>query len=322
MKQQITCIILAVTVFSFTLEAVQGRGQADIEALIRATIEERRIPAQDVKTEVKITDEHLKTANPQELLALLANYDKDPSSSVRQLAFLYEVRVATLHPRIEIRQEVVNRLVKALVEPNSNVSPHPYRWLLSFTEGDFDNSTKEIIRNALAKDSPQASVMRICGVANIKEELPRLERFLIDEVAYMNDPSMRHFPKWYYTLGWSARLARARMGVKEDIAKCIELAEAEKDSDERVLRILPDIGYIRQPEAIRYLQKYLESDKRLPSESPDILGEPYASYVMDILIDSLESFPIEKKAGRGYSSDQIKIARKWMSEQSEWKIIR
>lgn len=322
MKNWLMYIILSLIVSTFTVETVQCKEQTDIEDLIKATIKERRIPAQDLQTEIKITDEHLKTANPQQLLALLATYDKDPSSSVRQLAFLYEVRIATLQSRTEIRQEVTNRLVNALVEPNSNISPHPYRWLLLFTKDDFNDDTKTMIRNALVKDKPEASIIRICGVADIKEELPRLEKFLIDETAYTKDPKMKHFPKWYYTLGWSTRLARARMGVKKDIARCIELTETEQDSDERVLRILPDIGYIRQPEAIECLRKYLESNKRLPPVKATAPGELYASRAMHILAESLENYPVKKKEARNYTKEEIDLCRKWMAKQKKWIIKR
>ena len=112
------------------------------------------------------------------------------------------------------------------------------------------------------------------------------------------------------------------MGIKDDIDKCIELSESEKDENERVLRILPNIGYIRQPESVKYLNKYLQSDKRLLPTNPGSLGESYASRILHIFAESFENFPIQKREQRGYRQDQIDLCRKWMAEQKEWKIIR
>ncbi|MCH8120533.1 MAG: hypothetical protein IIC00_12485 [Planctomycetes bacterium] len=276
---------------------------------------------------IKISNTQLKAADPQHVLSLLAPYERDESRAVRRLAHLYGVRLAGLQPRPEVRQEVTARLVKVLVTPNSDLSPAPYKWLLSFTEKDFSNNTKAVIRQTLDKDNPNhgligiRGVVRICGVANIREELPHLKGLLIDELAYQAKADKTHNKKWYLTVGWAARLARARMGIKEDIVRCIELAEAEQDSTERVLRILPQIGYIRQPEAIKYLQKYLESKKRLPSVKATVLGELYASRVMHILAESLISYPVKKKEARNYTQEEINLCRKWMSEQTKWVII-
>jgi hypothetical protein len=55
--------------------------------------------------------------------------------------------------------------------------------------------------------------------------------------------------------------ARARMGVKEDILRCIDLVESHPDEDYRVTWLLHGLSYVRQPEVINYLQKYLNSDK-------------------------------------------------------------
>ena len=269
-----------------------------------------------------IPDEQLKDADPQQVLSLLALYEKDRSWIVRRMVHLYEVRLARLHLRLDIKREVVCRLVRTLVDPNSGLARHCYEWLLFFTENDFSSESKAILHQALARENINRHHVLICGVANIQEELPHLRELLIDEMAYSNDPKTRHSRKWYFTLGWSARLARARMGVKEDVAKCIKLAELEQDSDERVLRILPDIGYIRQPEAIRYLQKYLESDKRLPPVKPTAPGELYASRVMHILAESLKNYPVKKKEARNYTEQEIDVCRKWMSEQTKWDIIR
>jgi len=270
-----------------------------------------------------ISDAELQTVDPQLLLSLLEPYEKDPVWMVRRLAYLYEVRLARLQPRPEVRQEVVKRLIEGLITGRSKQAT---KWLLSFKAEDFSDATKEMIREALAQADIDkvggAPSIWLCGVANMKDQLPRLKKLLINEVAYSSDPNMRHFPKWYYTSGWAARLARARIGVKEDIQKCIELVEKEAESNDRHFMLLHDIGYIRQPAAINYLRQYLESDKRLPSVRAGTPGEPVSNYVMSILAESLRNYPVKRKEARNYTEQEIDRCRKWMSQQTTWQIIR
>jgi hypothetical protein len=157
----------------------------------------------------------------------------------------------------------------------------------------------------------------------MEDQLPTLEKLLIGE--------MRHQARvqkgaagftWYYTAGWAARLARARMGVREDIERCLELVESVQDANERVLRLFHDVGYIRQPQAIEYLKTYFLSDLRLPPTNSGELGEPVANYLMPILANALRDFPVASREGRTYSEEERETCRKWMAEQKGWDIIR
>jgi hypothetical protein len=311
-------IIILLAILTFQADIVLAKEAADVTSLLKAKLEQAQDGEQKI-VEIRITDEQLKVADPNEVLALLATYEKTGSRSRRHLAYFYEVQLAHLQPKLEVRQEVTKRLVNAILDPNSGVSGHACSWLLSFKEEDFTDTTKATISRAMTQKEPSMCLIRICGVANIKEQLPLLKELLIDELEYKAKSEKSAGVMWYHLLGWQSRLARARMGVQEDINKCIELAEAEENLDNRVIVLLSDIGYIRQPDTIRYLQKYLESDEKV---SPEALGEPVASYAMDILAESLSNYPIKRKKIRSYSQDEINLCRKWMSEQKEWKIIR
>lgn len=239
---------------------------------------------------------------------------------------MYEVRLARLQPRPEIRQEVTARLVKACFDPNSGMHHHTFKWLLAFGEADISATTKEFILQSLTKLHGETErhmrAVLICGVANIREALPRLEELLIDELEYKSSHQEDYHIKWFHTVGWQARLARARMGVQEDINRCIELAEAEENFDHRVTVLLHDLGYIHQPETIDYLRRYLNSDRRLPPTNPDALGEPCSHYVMNIIAESLNNYPIERREGRHYTQEEIELCREWMAKQTKWEIIR
>lgn len=320
-------------------------GDGDIISMLKAKMQSER--RGEPRLNIRITDEQLREADPNQVLAALAPYEKEEDWSVRHAAHAYLVRTATLHPTTRVRREVVGRLIDSAYTKQE--SSNEVELLMRFTAKDFDERAKGVIRQAMAKDRIGVATIRLCGVANLQDQLPRLEALLIDEVAYANDPNLRVSAamkkygaldeqtrrfyeerlrmlhrllptKWYRTLSWEARLARARMGVKEDIARCIELAEREEDKRERVLTILPQIGYIRQPEAIEYLRKYLESDERLPRMGGR--RQPYADRVMYILAECLEDYPIEQRPGFTYGPEEIELCRKWMAGRTEWKIIR
>jgi len=277
---------------------------------------------------VAITDDNIKKADPYRLLTSLEQYIKSENVGVKSLALDFTAKVVELHPSQEIRKEVVERLAVGLISKNEDDRQlrWKYRHLLSeFSQQDFSEVAKEVILKALQEDELNDDVILVCGIAQLKDPLNSLEKLLFDEVAYSNDPKMRHHPKWYYTLGWDARLARARMGVKEDIQRCVNLIEKEIDSNKN-FRLLKDLGYIRQPESIESLRKYFLSNLALPPTNPGMEGEPYSKYLMPILEDNLPNFPIKKskshKLGRIYSREEIELCKKWMAKQSKWIIKR
>ncbi len=282
-------------------------------ALLEAKLNSFRVS--EYPPDIKIAGEQLKNADPCQVFGLFSKYENDPCWIVREQTYRQEVYFANLQPKPEIRQEVVCRLIKAFVDPNSGLSGQASTWLLTFNEKDFNNGAKGIIRKVMEK--PGKGTVLICGVANIQEELPHLKELLVDELEY----EKRTREPWWFQLSWNARLARARMGVEEDIEMCIDMIEHEVDST-NTFELLGSLGYIRQPQAIESLKRYLESDLRLPQVKLTVPGERYASYVTHILADCLSNFPIEKREGRGYTMEEIELCRKWMSEQTEWKIIR
>jgi len=271
---------------------------------------------------VEINEAKFKEANPNKLLDLLKQYDNSENEGVRVQACGFEVKLAKFHTSSVIRQKVLERLVNGLVSKDE-IDQHLNRsysdWIMAnFQEKDFTKDANSAIFEALQEKHPRKELIWVTGVAQLKEVLPRLEGFLIDEQQF-NAKWRKIGRKWYSTLGWNARLARARMGIEQDINKCIQLADSVEDNFFKVYHLLPDIAYIRRPEAIEYLQQHLNSTIVLKAGN---IQEPVASYVLDLLADCLQDFPVEKKLGRGYSQEEIDRARRWMAQQKQWNIIR
>jgi len=240
-----------ITVISYgqsTAEANKNNLESLISEIMTAKRQNKEAP--------HLTDERLKQESPERTLSLLKQYEDDNSFSVQHLVYFYEKKIADLHSTPEIRQRVVESMVRHLIDPKSQIRRDCYRWLSGFTEKDFNGESKKLLTQQFTeKKVPHFRVILICGVANIQDGLPILEKLLIDEAAHQKDP--KNHTEWYFTSGWYARLARARMGVREDIAKCIELIENEiRINDEIPEILLNNIGYIRQPESIKCLRVF------------------------------------------------------------------
>jgi hypothetical protein len=270
---------------------------------------------------VRISDMDIKNADPNSLLSFLTKYQTSNNAGVRSFVYKFEAKAARFHRARAVRCEVVERLVNALVskeEIDRELQGTYADLLYGFEDEDFNPKAKAAILSALGGDNPRKELIRVSGVAQLREALPRLAGLLLDEAEF-ETKWQRIGRKWYYTAGWNARLARARMGIEGDINKCIQLVDRVQDTHLKIYHLLPAVAYIRQPQAIQYLRGYLNSDIVLKT---DCVEEPVAAFVLDLLAESVRDFPIEKKPGRGYGQDEIKQARKWMREQSQWNIIR
>ncbi len=300
----------------------------DVYAALREHLDQTR---NGVVVSTFVYPRQLKKADPEKVLSILSEYENDTHLGVRHRVYYYQKLLAQLHPQPEIRCEVVKRLVKAMIDPTDNSMLHPTSGhLLSFRSKDFSVETKEMLRSALLRKDIHYRLILVCGVADIPEELERFKGLLIDELKYHAMTDKTGEEKWYFTIGWAARLARARMGVEEDIKKCINLVEDELEhggyfegrGNTPVTKLLSDIGYISQPEAVRYLQQQLESKKRLRPSNPGMLGEPVANYVMSILADRLIDFPVKPKKARNYTQQDFEVSKKWMAKQKVWKVVK
>lgn len=275
---------------------------------------------------LEISDQDLIDADAHEVLSFLKSYEKDSNYLVKRFAFWLEMRLGVLHKQdVALRQKITQGLIDAHLDPNAGLSPHPYRYLLTFTAKDFDSQTKATILGEVGKKDPSGKIIKICGVANIPESLAILEKSLMDEKAYQDQTRRKGRTKWYYMEGWAARLALSRMGDKDSIKKCISLIKQEIETNNN-FRLLTDLGYIRQPEAIESLKRYFLGDLRLPPTKPGMEGEPYSQYLMPMLEDNLSNFPVKKsethKLGRIYRKEEIELCKEWMSRQKQWEIVR
>lgn len=250
------------------------------------------------------------------LLPQLEHYRNDASERIRWHVhdLLWSVARGLNPDDVVNRQRIVKTLVEGLEDKSHLVQHVVSGRLFSFRAKDFSEASKALIHKMPMGKNPDRGVILVCGVANMKSELPRLK-----ELLYVDEPTLG-LP-WTST-SWAACKARARMGVQEDINRCIERVEAYPDEIHKIGFLLKNISYIRQPQVVEYLRKYLDSDTVIITGSKTF-PISYARRAAAALSRMLPDFPVPGKADSlSYTKEDIERCRKWMSEQKTWEILK
>lgn len=256
------------------------------------------------------TDADILTVVPRDVLAknhtaalrLLGTYEIHRNPEVRFHALLLDMAIAAeLAPDDrDTRRVVVQRLVAALDDPEPSVWQHAARWLHAFEENEFSAEDRAMIRKHLNQGDVPVQILRVVGVAGLREETERLRGLV------RGRDSKRHG-----TRSWVARLVLARLGDKQEAETLTQEIEREQDIILRVTTLLHDLGYTRQPTALRTVKLYLTIEGHVPGSEPDVDGPSYAQYALDALAQYVPRFPVRPKYPGGYTPAEIEAARAW-----------
>jgi hypothetical protein len=288
------------------------------------------------------------------LFPYLDEYTTDPNSRIRSKAYILILKIGSQANDPRDRKAAVYRLLSCLRRDQKHKQGLG-RKLLRFRAADFSDEAKDLLRQLFSQaliDNKMNGYVRgyiilLVGIADIKSELPRLKEFMkqrevelkkkhekhvqglrrrIESTPERNKLLLENLYKdlnrqyWQSTLMWNALRARARMGVKEDILRCIELVESHPDQRYKVHSLLAQLSYVRRPEVVNYLQKSLNRGKTTPEFIQDMEISSEAQCAAMALAKMLRGFPGNPEYGGNHET--IVQCRKWMAEQTEWKIIR
>ena len=257
------------------------------------------------------------------IVPYLEQYMSDSHTFVRWIAYAEITTLIVDCNDMPLRKRIVDKLVVKVRDDDRNRA-HLSRRLLKFQAADFSDKSKDILGEKLTlaldrsnNNIPSRDIILLVGAAGMKSELPRLKQFL--------DKNQERFEKelqgqsLHGSLSWTVLRARARMGVKEDIQRCIELAESNPDEWYKATTLLANLAYIRQPDTVGILYKYLKSNKLSPYMGKDVVTQRYAGIAAGHLSHILRGYP----SYLSYRTpDVIEQCRKWMAEQKKWDIIR
>ena len=255
-------------------------------------------------------------AEPERVLAVFHEFEQNPSACKRYYVLTRSWQVLQTHPSPEWHQRLFERLILAIcTETDDNNAAYFYGLVKASLAGvNFTEETTGWIRQALAAKRPRREVILLAGIANLTDQIPRLAALRMSDEHYAalaNEDGV--VPALLDEVGWNARLALARLGSREDIQFCIDHIEAITDREVLVMARLGDYGYIRQPETIALLQKYLESDEIIVEGGDDVPRTGTSWYARRILAEILEGFP---------ATGSLAEARAWMRAQTAFKIKR
>lgn len=257
------------------------------------------------------------------IVPYLEQYMSDSHTFVRWIAYAEITTLIVDCNDMPLRKRIVDKLVVKVRDDDGNRG-HLARRLLKFQAADFSDKSKDILAQQLTlaldrsnNNIPSRDIILLVGAAGMKSELPRLKQFLDKNQERLENELLGQ--NWHGSLSWTVLRARARMGVKEDVQRCIELAQSHPDEWYKATTLLANLAYIRQLETVGILYKYLKSDKVSPYMGKDVVKQRYAGIAAGHLSHILRGYP----SYLSYRTpDVIEHCRKWMAEQKKWDIIR
>jgi hypothetical protein len=208
------------------------------------------------------------------------------------------------------RKEVVWHLVRQLNSESSLVKSGALKFLLGFSTSDFNEDSKKIIDEEFSKKNTKEIIM-LAGLADADAAYEGIQRLASRPLV---EPESG---RYYGGNVWAAMLVTARKGNKTNIERVLKAVDNEKDPVARVTILFKELNYVRQPEVVDYLGKYLDSKERLESVRPGGLGALYAQYAAVSLAHMLRGWPVSKE-DLNYTEQELDACRQWMSRQEEW----
>jgi hypothetical protein len=260
-----------------------------------------------VRTGAEVDNSKVMKAPAPEVLTALRSHASDRSRPVRLHAVALAIELGTMSPELGFRQQVTNHIVAVAVSyPDKDTGIG--RWALTalqrFSPPDFTEQSRQAVSKLLDAAHPSSEALLLAGALELRAKKARLLELMrdVDETG-----------PWWARRSWSARLALARMGDKDQIQYVIQKIEAESDSVVRVTQ-LKNLAYLRQPLAVEVLVRYLLSDEVLP----ELYGQsvPIAQYALDVLAQIIPGFPLPGRGSPIYTEDELKTARDWVKSHT------
>ncbi len=262
---------------------------------------------------VSTKTEDIIAENPELVLAELKQYESSANVNVRWHAYAIGWDIGRKSSDLRIRQEVVARLTNACLDKDPLIWQSISEFLLCFAPEDFNEEARQVIRKLMASESPSVRFIALCGTAELKDQIGRLQKIAGNKDEYGE-----------ITTGtaWFAHLALARMGCKEDIAFCIKAFKLEQNISRKMGVLLNDLMYTRQQEVVPILVDYLDNYTRLPAVDKSFPGTPCNQYAAHALSLTIEDFPVKYSSALSYSEEELNVAREWMRIQDKVQFRR
>lgn len=189
-----------------------------------------------------------------------------------------------------------------------------FRWqpaeclLERFDARDFAPDAADRVLKRAVSAHPDRDEIRLVGIADLRDRADSLLPLLVDEDEFVDRPG-----QWFNQVGWSARLARARLLGGSDLERVLELSSRANDAG----RMIDGLAYTLRPSALELVAAYLE-DRSSSRRSGDQRFASNAQFAIHSLATWVPGFPIEMRSVGGYSDADVRAARRWMADSQNW----
>ncbi len=265
-----------------------------------------------------------------ECLALIPPYFEESESEIR-LQAAKMITIMGLKSEDTLFRQNAAKLLFVLLRPGPVKDwIEPLRMLAKFKRADFTEDTKRRLLDAIAGwaklrkraenqrvdalDSLPPNMIRLIGVADLKEAVPILKQIEAAEHKRMGgDPFQSNGRPYYVHVTWYCLMARARMGDAEALDRMIGVIEVLPKETDRIAAS-KYLSYTRQLRALKYMKPFLYSEiKRFGTNGA--AGQTTimtcASYTQACLWSMLPDLPVH---------EGIEASRAWIEQQTEWHI--
>ena len=244
-------------------------------------------------------------------IAVLRQHTADKPEDLRRDLYALYWRLGTAWKKSANRAAVVEFMIDKTVEETPMLRGQLLKWLQDFRREDFNQTARLKLSNLPWTADYCPEVIRLLGIAEVEEALPRLK-------AQVKDHPLPEPPPPGYELKntWAALLALARLGDEPALAAVLRRVLQEEDVISRATVLFYDLGYTRRPAAFDTLRKYLSSDKRLPRIKDNVPGRLEASHAAAVFSKHIMGFPIQET---DFNEQQTMQVRDWVNAQTSWQ---
>ncbi len=250
------------------------------------------------------------------VVAVAEEYSNDENKDVRSTAYRYIDVATTRSTNLAERQDGVDKLLRAAYT-DTECGATLLSWLLKYRSQDFSPAAVKLLGEKFA-ENPDDHTILLVGVAQDTSQLEKLAE-IRDKVKEPLQPWKAPQEK-DQKLAFAALMARARMGEKDDIKRCIELVNSYPNENKKLIVLLKKLSYVRQPEVVEYLKGYLLDNRY---ESGAGRNMTYGERAMLALEEMIEDFPSKDKSLKFDSvTKRTQYCYEWLNKQEKLNIIR
>lgn len=229
-------------------------------------------------------------------LPLLEPYCSHRNPSVRRMAYAL-VAMTTEKSTVTLERRLgVEIAIRAVCDPDPGVRQVTRRALKNFSEADYSDVAKQFLSDQLrdcvkvpvhGRDTGKLlGIIGLIGRAKSTGDLEVLRQVRSEYNDVFQNLDKKYISvkgqyrqkvecPWLGTPGWITALVRARMGVKEEIAFCIQLVDDFPDEEFKSKVLYDALTYIESPEVVSYLYKKCQDETPVVSDDghlPNDLG--------------------------------------------------